>query len=142
MDALEQQLQQQISEISKEKEKWESKRREADEQLSIIERDISNFQSALAAYRRRIGKETNKPVQTTLDSKRFQDKTYIESFKIIAKENGGRIKITDAVQALKEAGRIKPEVKNPYGMVSTMLLRSKKYFKKSGTGEYRLIESA
>jgi septal ring factor EnvC (AmiA/AmiB activator) len=142
MESLEQQLQQQVAEISKEKERWELKKREAEEQLSIIEKDLSNFENTLAAYRRRIGKDTNKPVQATLDSRRFQGRTYTESFKIIARENDGKIRILDAVKILTEAGRIKPKVKNPYGSVNTMLYRNKKSFMKSGPGEYKLIESA
>ena len=142
MDTLEQELQQQISEYTKEKEQWEFKKRQAEEKLISIERDLSSFTNALTAYRRKIGRETSSPLQVTLDASRFQGKTFIDSFKIIARENSGRIRITDAVKTLTEAGRIKPETKNPYGMVSTMLYRSKKNFVKSGKGEYRLTESA
>ena len=142
MDTLEQELQQQITEYTKEKERWESEKRQAEEKLVSIERDLSSFQNALTAYQRKIGSDTSSPLQVTLDASRFQGKTFIDSFKIIARENSGRIRITDAVKTLTEAGRIKPETKNPYGMVSTMLYRSKKNFVKSGKGEYRLTESA
>ena len=141
MDTLEQELQQQITEYTKEKERWESEKRQAEEKLVSIERDLSSFQNALTAYQRKIGSDTSRPLQVTLDASRFQGKTFIDSFKIIARENGGRIRITDAVKTLTEAGRIKPETKNPYGMVSTMLYRSKKNFAKLDRGVYRLIES-
>jgi hypothetical protein len=142
MESLEPQLQQQINTITKEKEKWESQKREAEENLAVIERDLVYFQNALDAYLRRKPGGVSKPVQTTLDSRRFQGKTYTESFKIIARENGGKIRITDAVKILTEAGRITSKVKNPYGSVNTMLYRNKKEFKKSGPGEYKLIEIA
>ena len=141
MDTLEQELQQQIAEYTKEKERLELQKRQAEEKLVSIERDLSSFQNALTAYQRKIGSDTSRPLQVTLDASRFQGKTFIDSFKIIARENGGRIRITDAVKTLTEAGRIKPETKNPYGMVSTMLYRSKKNFAKLDRGVYRLIES-
>jgi hypothetical protein len=59
----------------------------------------------------------------------------------IAKNNGGRIRVADAKDALVAARILKPS-KNTWAIVYTTLQRSKEFEKTAGSGMFRLVVPA
>lgn len=118
---------------------WRKRKEEAARQEHTLLDEIAELELALKVLRRVLGKPSAQEVFGGLDMMRFRTQTVAESCYEIISQKGGRAKVTEIIDILIAAGKLKDDRRIAYGTAVKSMERDER-FVKVGRGEYGLTE--
>lgn len=120
--------------------RWREKKQEAARQEEAVLREIGELELALSVLRRVLGKPTPDELFGGLDMMRFRSQTVAQSCFEIIQGKRGTAKVTEIIDMLISAGKLKEDRRIAYGTVVKSMERDER-FTKVGRGEYGLAET-
>jgi len=120
--------------------RWGEKKQEAARQEEAVLKEIGELELALSVLRRVLGKPTPDELFGGLDMMRFRSQTVAQSCFEIIEGKGGRAKVTEIIDILIAAGKLKDDRRIAYGTVVKSMERDER-FRKVGKGQYGLAET-
>lgn len=120
--------------------RWREKKEEAARQEEMVLGEIGELELALSVLRRVLGKPTPDQLFGGLDMMRFRTQTVAQSCLEIIRQKGGRAKVTEIINVLIAAGKLKDNRRIAYATVVKSMERDER-FRKVGKGEYGLVEA-
>jgi hypothetical protein len=121
--------------------RWRDKKEEAGREEEAALREVAELELALNVLRRVVGKPTPDEQFGGLDLMRFRNQTVAQSCLEILEARGGRAKVTDIIDILIAAGKLKDDRRIAYGTAVKSMERDER-FTKVGRGEYGLADRA
>ena len=137
-DAFELKLQGMIDNVLSQRQLWEKRRLEAEEQIKILDAKLANYQATLKDYWESINKkvevapEGDSALAVMLEGKTIGDCCYF-----LAQESG-KIKVKEAMKKLLKVGKLhSSSAHSAYSHIHTELRKDKR-FQKVGKGEFAI----
>ncbi|MGB5932970.1 MAG: hypothetical protein WBH57_07880 [Anaerolineae bacterium] len=140
IDAIEAAIKDQMGEKRAVAARWRDRKELAAQQEEAALNEIGELELALRVLRRVLGKPTPEGLFGGLDMMRFRTQTVAESCFEIISQKGGRAKVTEIIDILIAAGKLKRDRRIAYGTVVKSMERDER-FVKVGPGEYGLAET-
>jgi len=120
--------------------RWREKKEEAARQEEAVLEEVGELELALNVLRRVVGKPTRDDLFGGLDMMRFRTQTVAESCYEIIGQKGGRAKVTEIIDILIAAGKLKDDRRIAYATAVKSMERDER-FVKVGAGQYGLAEA-
>lgn len=140
MDGIEAMLEERIAEKRRVMERWQKKKEQAAQREHTLRDEIGELELALKVLRRVVGKPSAEEAYSALDMMRFSTQTVAESCYEIIRDKGGRAKVTEIIDILIAAYKLKDDRRIAYGTAVKSMERDER-FVKVGPGEYGLAET-
>jgi len=140
IDAIEAAMENRIAEKRASLARWQKKKEEAAREEEAVLNEIGELELALNVLRRVLGKPTPDGLFGALDMMRFRSQTVAQSCYEIISEKGGRAKVTEIIDILIGAGKLKDDRRIAYGTAVKSMERDER-FVKVGPGEYGVTET-
>lgn len=121
--------------------RWRTTREEAAEREQTILKEVAELELAINVLRRLLGKPSQNELFGGLDMMRFRSQTVADSCFEIMAAKGGRAKVTDIIDILIEAGKLKDDRRIAYSTAVKSMDRDER-FVKVGRGEYGPADNA
>lgn len=137
IDAIEAVIRDRIAEKRDLLVRWREKKEEAARQEEAVLKEVGELELALGVLRRVLGKPTPDHLFGGLDMMRFRTQTVAQSCFEMITEKGGRAKVTEIINILIAAGKLKDDRRIAYGTAVKSMERDAR-FRKVGKGEYGL----
>lgn len=141
IDSIEAAIRDQIAEKRALAARWREKKEEAAHQEDLALKEVAELELGLNVLRRVVGKPTPDDQFGGLDLMRFRNQTVAQSCFEIVEAKGGRAKVTDIIDILIAAGKLKDDRRIAYGTAVKSMERDER-FTKVGRGEYGLADGA
>ena len=140
IDAIEAVLGERIAEKRRLAARWRGRKRRAEAREEAALKELGELQLALSVLRRVLGKPTPTGLFDGLDMMRLRTQTVADSCFEIVGEKGGTAKVTEIIDILIAAGKLKDDRRIAYATVVKSMERDDR-FTKVGRGEYGLAAS-
>lgn len=141
IDSIEAAIRDQIAEKRSLATRWREKKEEAAHQEDVALKEVAELELGLNVLRRVVGKPTPDDQFGGLDLMRFRNQTVAQSCLEIVQAKGGAAKVTDIIDILIAAGKLKDDRRIAYGTAVKSMERDER-FTKVGRGEYGLADRA
>lgn len=135
IEAIEEAIRNQIAEKRALAVRWGEKSQDAGRQEEAVLEEVGELELALSVLRRVLGKPTPDDLFGGLDMMRFRSQTVAQSCFEIIQAKGGRAKVTEIIDILIAAGKLKDDRRIAYGTAVKSMERDER-FRKVGRGEY------
>jgi hypothetical protein len=141
IDSIEAAIRDQIAEKRNLALRWRERKEEAAHEEEAALTEVGELELALNVLRRVVGKPTPDDQFGGLDLMRFRSQTVAKSCFEIIEARGGTAKVTDIIDILIAAGKLKDDRRIAYGTAVKSMERDER-FRKVGRGEYGLADVA
>jgi hypothetical protein len=139
VEAIETVIKDRIAEKQVLVDRWRQRKTHAAEREEAALQEVGELELALSVLHRVLGKPTADELFGALDMMRFRRQTVADSCFEIVREKGGTAKVTEIIDILIEAGKLKDDRRIAYGTAVKSMERDER-FTKVGRGEYGLAE--
>ena len=140
LEAIERVMRERIADKRRQMTRWHQRKEGAARREEALLKELSELELAVSVLRRVVGKPTPPDLFGALDTRRLREQTVADSCFDIIRERGGRAKVTEIIDILIAAGKLKEDRRIAYATVVKSMERDER-FTKVGRGEYGLAET-
>ena len=140
LEAIEKVMRERIADKRRQMARWHRRKEDAARREEMLLKELSELELALSVLRRVIGKPTPPDLFGALDTRRLRGQTVADSCFDIIRQRGGRARVTEIIDMLIAAGKLKDDRRIAYATVVKSMERDDR-FAKVGRGEYGLAET-